>query len=53
MLNAAVSFRVSGKIWGQTGPKWVAERISLQGVTVTGGMNLNDPIGGAANGMPL
>ena len=40
--------RVSGKSCGQTGPNRVADRISRHGVRVTGGINLNDPTGGAA-----
>jgi len=50
--RATVSFLVSGSNCGQTGPKAVAERVSRHGVTVTGGMNLKDPRGGAANGIP-
>lgn len=53
MDKAAVWLRVSGIICGHTGPKCVADRISLHGVTVTGGMKRSEPIGGAAKGMPL
>ena len=52
ICKAADSLRIWGSCWGQTGAKSTAFRTFLHGVTVTGGINLRDPSGAAANGIP-
>ena len=42
----------SGMFCGQTGRNLLASSVSLQGATVTGGMNRRLPSGGVAKGMP-
>lgn len=52
-FKASVSFEISGKFWGHTGPGESALLIPIQFEGVTGGMNLSLPTGGIAYGIPV